>query len=58
MARVLGWGGIANTNGARDFSAKETATVVTSRVQRGSTFLLLGTGISLFLAAVRVLGAF
>ena len=24
MARVLGYGGIANTNGARDFSGKET----------------------------------
>lgn len=25
MARVLGYGGVANTNGARDFSGKEAA---------------------------------
>lgn len=25
MARALGWGGIANTNGARDFSGKVEA---------------------------------
>ena len=27
MARVLGYGGIANTNGARDFSGKAEAVV-------------------------------
>ena len=29
MAVVLGYGGVANTNGARDFTNKETAVVST-----------------------------
>lgn len=48
MARVLGYGGIANTNGARDFSTKVAAEVTTggkiiniaSRFTRGTEITL------------------
>lgn len=33
MARVLGYGGIANTNGARDFSTKVEAVGITGRIR-------------------------
>jgi len=40
MAKKLGYGGVANTNGARDFSGKTPAAAPTSAV----TLPLMGAG--------------
>ena len=48
MARVLGYGGIGNTNGARDFTSKTAA--VTGRNPRKA---LMGVGFMLSLIGVR-----
>lgn len=38
MARVLGYGGVANTNGARDFTGKEEAEIVIVPPSTGGSY--------------------
>lgn len=43
MARALGYGGIANTNGTRSFAGKEEATALAGSLRAGRYMHVRGT---------------